>query len=66
MIILAVTMGIFDAPMVVAALEDITFVMDMKIAWMVQMKEWIVSLLLIAIMLIKFLKVHQKHNEKFT
>ena len=37
-------MVIFDAPMVAAALEDMTFVMDMKNAWMVQMKEWIVSL----------------------
>ena len=40
MIILALTiMVVFDVPMVVTALETRMFVMDMKIAWMVQMKE---------------------------
>ena len=38
-------MVISDVPMVVVALESMKFVMDMKIAQMDQMKEWIVSLL---------------------
>ena len=39
MIIHAHIMVVFDAPMVVAALEENMFVMDMRTAWMVQMKE---------------------------
>ena len=39
MIIHAFMMVIFDAPMVVAALEDMKFVMELNIAWMVQMKD---------------------------
>ena len=34
-----IIMVVFDAPMVVTALVTRMFVMDMNIAWMVQMKE---------------------------
>ena len=50
-------MVISDAPMVVAALEDMKFVMDLKIARMVQMKEWIVSFLYCIIKLVSIPEV---------